>query len=177
MKNADVTTIDDLKSIMVLEEFKRKVPSNMLLHLEDRQETNLLSAAHLADIYALVHRCSPDNSMKRLNSNVKASLDQSFANRDHKQSYNLSQPQSSPLFCSYCKKEGYNICQCKHPNCKSSGNASSQFTRPMPKYDNHNKPFSHISKGESEEDLFKDFKYRGQVVLSNNGKRHEVNIF
>ena len=46
----------------------------------------------------------------------------------------------------------------------------------MPKYDNHNKLFSHISKGESEEDIFKDFKYRGHVSLSSNGKRHEVNI-
>ena len=83
MKYADVTTIDELKNMMVLEEFKRKVPSNIMLHLEDKQETNLLTAANLADNYALVHKSTPDHSMKRPNSNVKTSLGQSFVNHDN----------------------------------------------------------------------------------------------
>ena len=49
---------DQLVNLMVLEEFKRKLPLSIMLHIEDRQEKDLKKAASHADTYSLVHKCN-----------------------------------------------------------------------------------------------------------------------
>ena len=38
LKSAGVSTFDQLVNLMVLKEFKRKLPLSIMLHIEDRQE-------------------------------------------------------------------------------------------------------------------------------------------
>ena len=56
LKSAGVSTFDQLVNLMVFEEFKRKLPLLIMLHIEDRQEEDLKKAASLADTYSLVHK-------------------------------------------------------------------------------------------------------------------------
>ena len=63
---------------------------------------------------------------------------------------------------------------CKHPKCKTS--QQSQFTHPMIKHDSQSKPVSNVSKVVYKEDLFKDFRFKGTIALTQNGKPYTVNI-
>ena len=177
IKVAEVETFEQLRNLILLEEFKRKIPNNVMLHIEDKHETDLVKAARLADVYSLVHK-SFSVEKKRTQYDVKTSLDHNLGTQN-KQISNPTTSQSSPLFCNFCKKEGHSIKQCKHPNCKysqQSQSSSRQFTQPMSKYDSHSKPVSNICKVVSKEDLFKDFRFKGTIALSQNGKPVSVNI-
>ena len=59
MKSAKVDNFEDLINLIVLEEFKRKLPINIMLYIEDRQEKDLLKAASMADSYSLIHKSIP----------------------------------------------------------------------------------------------------------------------
>ena len=109
-----------------------------MLHIEDKQERDLVKAAKLADVYSLVHKSFPVDK-KRTPFDVKTSLDHDLGTLT-KQNSNLSTSYSSPLFCNFCKKEGHTIKQCKNPKCRTS----QQFTQPMLKHDNQSKPVSNI---------------------------------
>ena len=57
---------------MVTEEFKRKLPQSIMLHIEDRQERDLIKAASIADTYHLIHKQSfRSNPGKRAEGYVK----------------------------------------------------------------------------------------------------------
>ena len=51
LKSASVTTYDDLVNLVVLEEFKRKIPYSIMLHITNKDETNLPKAAKIADVF------------------------------------------------------------------------------------------------------------------------------
>jgi len=131
IKVAEVANFEQLRNLIILEEFKRKIPNNVMIHIEDKQETDLVKAAKLADIYSLIHRSSPVEK-KYTPIHVKTSLDDNLGTQK-KQNSNLLATHSSPLFCNFCKKEGHVIMNCKHPKCKTS--QQSQFTHPMIKHD------------------------------------------
>ena len=118
IKVAEVDSFDQLRNLVLLEEFKRKIPNNVMLHIEDKHETDLVKAARLADVYSLVHK-SFSVEKKRTSFDVKTSLDHNLGTQN-KQTSNPTTSHSSPLFCNFCKKEGHVIKQCKHPNCRSS---------------------------------------------------------
>lgn len=50
---------DKAINIIALEEFLRKVPNSVKLHIIDREETDLIKAAQLADVFTLIHRSPP----------------------------------------------------------------------------------------------------------------------
>ncbi|XP_064089975.1 uncharacterized protein LOC135203981 [Macrobrachium nipponense] len=56
VKSAAVSTFAELENLIVLEEFKRKLPLNIMMYLEDREEKDLLKALTLADTYSLIHK-------------------------------------------------------------------------------------------------------------------------
>ncbi|XP_068218467.1 uncharacterized protein [Palaemon carinicauda] len=60
LKYAEVTSLEELMNLMVLEEFKWKLPINVMLYIEDRQEKDLLKAASLADTYSLIYKSIPN---------------------------------------------------------------------------------------------------------------------
>ena len=59
IKVAEIASFDQLRNLILLEEFKRKIPNNVMLHIEDKQETDLVKAAKLVDVYSLVHKSFP----------------------------------------------------------------------------------------------------------------------
>ena len=72
LKSASVTTFDQLLNIVALEEFLRRVPHSIKVHIIDREETDLNKAAQLADNYALIHK-SPTRERKHPAHNVRLS--------------------------------------------------------------------------------------------------------
>ena len=62
IKSSGVNTFEQLENLIVLEEFKRKLPLHVMLHIEDRQEKDLKKAASLADTYSLIHKSKFINS-------------------------------------------------------------------------------------------------------------------
>ena len=50
----ETTTFQSLLNLIVLEEWKGKLPFNILRHVEERGETDLMRAAELADAYSLL---------------------------------------------------------------------------------------------------------------------------
>ena len=55
---------------MVLEEFKSRVPFSLKLHIDDKDETDLVKTAETADKYSLMHKASRD---RKVESHVKSS--------------------------------------------------------------------------------------------------------
>ncbi|XP_063856826.1 uncharacterized protein LOC135098416 [Scylla paramamosain] len=56
LKSAAITTYDELVNLLALEEFMRKLPYSVMLHITNKEETDLLKAAQLADLFSLVNR-------------------------------------------------------------------------------------------------------------------------
>lgn len=119
-KSAGISSLDDLENLIVYEELKRKLPLPIKLHLEDRQEKSLLTAASLADSYSLIHK-----SVKRSEPTV-----QQFPLTATDIQIDKADISSGPLYCSYCKKEGHTIQNCKAPKCKFSNPNNNSFIHP-----------------------------------------------
>ena len=64
LKSAAVTTYGELVNLIALEEFKRKIPCSIMLHITDKDETELLKAAQFADVLSLIHRSVPSGKKK-----------------------------------------------------------------------------------------------------------------
>ena len=169
LKSAAVTTFAELENLIVLEEFKRKLPSNIMMYLEDREEKDLLKAASLADTYSLIHKVG---NSKRTDQNVKPFLvKNSEALTDMAKASNV-------VRCGYCKKEGHTIKNCPDPKCKTSlpfRNPFNPFLNFKGKSDGQYKPVSHVHV-EKPVDLFDDYKFDGSVALSPDGEKYKVTI-
>lgn len=169
----ETKSYDQLVNLLAVEEFKRRIPLNILMHVEEKGETDLIKIAQLADSYALLVK-SHSTKVKRTEF-VKSSFTpnpdlQSGKPKEHEQ-----------RFCSYCKKSGHNISNCWNPKCKvsksGSGDASqlgSNVTPVIPA--NKFKPVSNVSVVSPSEDLFIHFKSRGFISLSEHSKPHPILI-
>lgn len=105
---------------MVLEEFKRKVSFPIKLHIDDRDETDLMKAADIADKYTLTHQAYGERSEPL----VKSSAGSTGSGKT------VERGTASSLFCSFCKKTGHLIRNCPNPKCKiAKGHAT--FTKPV----------------------------------------------
>ena len=165
LKSAGVSTFDQLVNLMVLEEFKRKLPLSIMLHIEDRQEKDLKKTASLADTYSLVHK---SNTGKKAEGFVKPDPGKNFDALDD--SAKSKNDGSTPVKCLHCKKEGHKIQNCKDPKCRSSEQFRSSFTQPSVKTNTEKpKPVSNVMVPKSV-DLFKEFKFDGAIGLSENDK-------
>ncbi|XP_068240638.1 uncharacterized protein [Palaemon carinicauda] len=96
LERAGVNDLDSLKNLILLEEFLRKVPSNIATYVHFKGEIEVLKAASLADDYYLIHRNSKDSSKI------------------------VSSPKSHQVSCAYCKKDGHSIENCPSPKCQKS---------------------------------------------------------
>lgn len=94
---------------MVLEECKRKVPYPIMVHKTDKDETDLIKAAKVADIFSQIHR--PEQIEKRSPGGVI-----SDAGSSHSQVAQIGQSQTlgkqNTLTCRYFKKEGHVVKDC-----------------------------------------------------------------
>ncbi|KAF7221269.1 putative LOC107384440-like protein, partial [Nothobranchius furzeri] len=59
-----VTTISELKELILLEEFKRCLPERIVLYLNEQKVTTLSAAAILADEFALTHCVKVENRVR-----------------------------------------------------------------------------------------------------------------
>ncbi|XP_066958860.1 uncharacterized protein [Macrobrachium rosenbergii] len=92
-----IATLEQLKNLIVLEEFLRCIPANVSMFIREKQEKDGKWADLLADDYHLIHKHKPQ----------------------------LSSPSSATQVCTFCKKEGHHIKDCPSPKCKAShGKAS-----------------------------------------------------
>ncbi|XP_076058600.1 uncharacterized protein LOC143035618 [Oratosquilla oratoria] len=113
LKSASVNTFDEIVNVIALEEFIRKIPYSIKMHLIDRGENDLIKAAQLADVFSLVHR-SPTRERRVLQHNVKSNS--GFKDGELVDQSNLK----TNLICSFCKRRGHHIKQCPDPKCKVS---------------------------------------------------------
>ncbi|XP_068205629.1 uncharacterized protein [Palaemon carinicauda] len=129
-----ITTLEQLKNLIVLEEFLRRIPANVAMFIREKQEKDGKRAALLADDYHLIHKLKPHSSS----------------------------PSSSPQVCTFCKKEGHHIKDCPSPKCKAShGKASPNAFSQGPKSGNTaNKTTLHCAQPLSD---FTAFTYPGKV--------------
>lgn len=121
LQTSAVTTYDDLMNLVVLEEFKRKVSFSIKLHIDDRDETDLMKAAEMADKYSLTHRASGE---RKNEPHVKSSAGNIGTGKP------VESGAGTSLFCSFCKKTGHLIRNCPNPKCKIA-KGSATFTKPV----------------------------------------------
>ena len=56
IKACQIDNFKDLENLILLEQFKRTMPKEIQLHLDEREVKDIHSAAILADSYALTHK-------------------------------------------------------------------------------------------------------------------------
>ncbi|XP_068204955.1 uncharacterized protein [Palaemon carinicauda] len=88
----DVKTFEQLKDLIVMEEFLRKIPGSINVYLREQNESDPKKAALKADDYALIHKVG-------------------------KTPYRETRPKET---CTYCKQEGHHISECPDPHCAAS---------------------------------------------------------
>ena len=125
LQTSAVTTYEELINLMVVEEFKRKVSISIKVHIDDRDETDLMKAAEIADKYSLTHRAYGE---RRPESIVKSSAGSAGNGRP------VESGAGTRLFCSFCKKTGHLIRNCPNPRCKIAKGPTT-FTKPVVSFD------------------------------------------
>ena len=134
------------------------MPLNILRHVEEKGVTTWENAAGVADSYSiLVRSLGRTESQARV---IKSSSDYTLgtgggiSRGPNNHSYN-----TSSKICTYCKKSGHTISQCKHPNCKSSNRVpvDSRFFHPKKPVSTCNIP--------SSSQIFQPFIQKGHVSL------------
>ncbi|XP_042877134.1 uncharacterized protein LOC122256474 [Penaeus japonicus] len=166
IKSASVNSLDDLINLMVLEEFKRKVPYQIVLHLTDKEETDLLKAAKLADVFSLVHRHA--SGEKRRSPIVQLAAGSNINPEDKVGGQTRLGVQNRPLICKFCKKDGHVIKNCPDPRCKVA--KVPMFTKPLATINFSN----HVRK--EQDDIFQAFRSKGTVSVDSDSKKYNVNI-
>ena len=97
------------------------------------------------------------------NLETRGGTTQGYENKSH----------SSTLVCTYCKKPGHSIAQCKHPNCRIA-NKPSTSTKPL-QLSKSNKPVFTCNSN-SPSHLFKPFLQPGQVSLGDASTHFDITI-
>ena len=119
-KNID-QNYDKLRQLMLVEEFKRCIQSDVKTFLDEKQVETLAEAARLADDYYLTHKVSfiakpkptsshPQN--KFLSGNLSGMPSQSNTPKPNSTSETKSQYPLSRPTCNYCKKPGHLVSEC-----------------------------------------------------------------
>ena len=95
-----------------MEDFVCNIPSEIKLHIEDCQATELTKAAELADKYALTHNLSLKVPQKGKGSLSTAEGNQKSSD-SKKGKGNSSKPKgTSQLECYFCNKKGHKLKDC-----------------------------------------------------------------
>ena len=166
-----VTSFPDLVNLVALEEFKRRLPFNISVHIEEKREMDLKKAAQLADSYNLIIKTHRGNS-KSVKPSSGSQLDSGIGNKsvDNNSTYVFKDP-----FCSYCRKTGHTIKDCTHPNCKSSAayKLSQSDSSATTKSD---KSVTCVDIRSSSQDVFSPFKVSGKVSVDKHSESCPITI-
>ena len=118
---------EKLRQLMLVEEFKRCINSDIKSFLDEKQVETLEAAARLADDYALTHKVSfinksnpsrrpffPYSGSKHSPSNPPGSHSQTITPKPKPSGENKDQNPLSQPICNYCKRTGHIISECLH---------------------------------------------------------------
>ena len=118
---------EKLRQLMLVEEFKRGINSDIKSFLDEKQVETLEAAARLADDYALTHKVSfinksnpsrrpfvPHSGSKHSPSNPPGSHSQTITPKPKPSGENKDQNPLSQPICNYCKRTGHIISECLH---------------------------------------------------------------
>ena len=118
---------EKLRQLMLVEEFKRCINSDIKSFLDEKQVETLEAAARLADNYALTHKVSfinksnpsrrpffPHSGSKHSPSNPPGSHSQTITPKPKPSGENKDQNPLSQPICNYCKRTGHIISECLH---------------------------------------------------------------
>ena len=118
---------EKLRQLMLVEEFKRCINSDIKSFLDEKQVETLEAAARLADDYALTHKVSfinksnpsrrpffPHSGSKHSPSNPPGSHSQTITPKPKPSGENKDQNPLSQPICNYCKRTGHVISECLH---------------------------------------------------------------
>ena len=131
-----------------------------MLHITDKDETNLLKAAKIADVFSLVHRPASSGEKKAQPIvNSGASIEKGGKSVD-----SGSKPS---LFCNFCKKTGHLIRNCPDLRCKVAKTGT--FSKPVASVNTMiSIPFI--------TDPFKPFRSQGTVTLDSDSEERPLQI-
>lgn len=166
LKSASVNTFDELVNLIVLEEFKRKVPYSIMVHITDKEETDLIKASKIAYVFSLIHRSQQGERKTTLN-NVRSSAGSSQNSCTTVPVQTGAKP--CQMYCRFCKKEGHYIKDCPDPRCKVSNiHNPKTFTKPV--------ATTNLLNTSPQIDLFQAFRSTGLVSLGLHMEQHPVDI-
>lgn len=131
---------DRLRQLMLVEEFKRCINSDVKAFLDEKQVETLEEAARLADDYSLTHKATfvpkpksttsftppQSNGNSRVNNGNQRPPFKPTQSYSTPGNLNQSKPHegtnaSSPLYCNYCKTRGHIVTDCFKLKNKKSG--------------------------------------------------------
>ncbi|XP_050730790.1 protein NYNRIN-like [Eriocheir sinensis] len=130
-----------------------------MLHITDKDETALLKAAQIADVFSLVHRPTFSGE-KKTQPVVKSGAS------NQKDGRPVDIDSKSSIFCSFCKKTGHLIKNCPDPTCK------------VAKVGTFSKPVASLNTSDSlpVDDPFKPFRSQGTVSLNTDSEERPIQI-
>ncbi|KAF7643615.1 hypothetical protein LDENG_00236320, partial [Lucifuga dentata] len=165
-----VKDFDQLRDLIVMEEFKNCAPEKIATHINEHKVTKVSEAAVLADEYVLTHRDTFEKSSHfsqckpapfrpfKSNGDSVMSLKEGGAGRDR-------------LFCGYCKKRGHVISDCFLLKEKKNKFPKTVALVKTP-------PLSARSSGDEQShlDVYSPFIMKGMVSLMEGGSKVPVTI-
>ena len=104
---------EKLRQLILIEEFKRRIPFHMKTFIDEKQVENLQQAADLADEYFLTH--GNFNQQRSQSSDKQYTAGASSGSDASQQPVNSTQSirsNSETPFCSYCKRRGHLRSEC-----------------------------------------------------------------
>lgn len=113
-KSMKVKTHEELRQLMLVEEFKRQCTSEVHTFLDEKNVTTLAEAARLADGYSVTHVVSSRSKHDKKKDHVvtKVTSQTSIDNVDTKDGTGKKSGTSQGKMCAYCKKPGHVIGEC-----------------------------------------------------------------
>ena len=106
---------EKLQQLILIEEFKRRIPFYMKTFIDEKQVENLQQAADLADEYFLTHgnfnQQRHQSSDKQYTADVSSRSDASQQPVNSTQSIKSNNDTSAP-FCNYCRRRGHLRSEC-----------------------------------------------------------------
>lgn len=112
----NITTFSELVNILVLEEWKNKIPFYLVRHVETSGEIELCQAAELTDAHAMLVESWGGREREKAKT-VRQFSGGNYVGPNGESRWRVSH--SRPVItCKYCKKVGHNINECPHPGCK-----------------------------------------------------------
>ena len=172
---------DKLRQLVLVEEFKRCIQSDVKTFLDEKQVENLEEAARLADDYYLTHKVffiakpKPTSSHpqnKFMSGNSSGMPSQSNTPKLNSTSETKSQYPLSRLTCNYCKKPGHLVSECLKLKRKLESDEAKPTglttLSPRPQSSNKTNTTDIVTKPKSDStmEIFEPFMLNGFVSLS-----------